>query len=212
VVHPGRDESLREVGDPADIARVKAHYGISGDYILHLGTLHPRKNLQRLLDAYASLRTRLGANASDWRLVLAGQKGWLYGPLFDRVTALGLKDHVAFPGYIRHADLAALLSGASCFAFPSLHEGFGLPVLEAMACGTPVICSDTSSLPEVVGHAALLVDPLDIQAWTDALCRVLTDSELRHSLIQRGYRRVQKFSWSRAAREVLRVFVEVTDG
>ena len=144
--------------------------------------------------------------------MLAGKKGWLCGPLFDRVAALGLEDHVVFPGYIPHGDVAALLSGAACFTFPSLYEGFGLPVLEAMACGTPVVCSDASSLPEVVGHAALLADPLDIQAWVEALCQVLTNSELRNSLSRRGYRQVQRFSWSQAAREVLDVFAEVTNG
>jgi len=212
VVYPGRDESLKRVKDPSAIEVIKTRYGIKGDYILHLGTLHPRKNLLRLVEAFALLQKDLGPRTSDWRLVLAGRKGWLYEPLFRRVAALGLEDGVVFTGYIPQGDLAPLLSGAHCFAFPSLYEGFGFPVLEAMTCGTPVICSDTSSLPEVVGDAALLVDPEDSQAWAEALRRLLTNAELRRSLIQRGYRQVQRFSWPRAAQQVLEVFAEVGSG
>jgi len=212
VIYPGRDESLQPVTDPAAIEVIKTRYGIKGDYILHLGTLHPRKNLLRLVEAFALLQKDLGPRTSDWRLVLAGRKGWLYEPLFRRVAALGLEDGVVFTGYIPQADLAPLLSGAHCFAFPSLYEGFGFPVLEAMTCGTPVICSDTSSLPEVVGDAALLVDPEDTQAWAEALRRLLTDAELRQSVIQRGYRQMQRFSWPRAAQQVLEVFAEVGSG
>lgn len=209
VVYPGRNESLKRVEDPRTIMRVKDSCGISGDYILYLGTLHPRKNLLRLVEAFALLRRQLRPAFSDLRLVLAGQKGWLYGPLFNRVEALALGEQVLFPGYIAHDDLAALLSGALCFAFPSLYEGFGFPVLEAMACGTPVVCADTSSLPEVTGQAALLIDPSSTEAWADALYRMTTDANLRNTLIERGHRQAQKFSWTRAAREVLEVFAEV---
>jgi len=212
VVYPGRDESLKRVKDAAAVAAVKERYGISGDYILHLGTLHPRKNLLCLVEAFAMLQKHLGPQASDWRLVLAGRKGWLCEPLFRRVAALGLEDRVVFTGYIPQADLPALLSGAHCFAFPSLYEGFGFPLLESMSCGTPVICSNTSSLPEVADDAALLVDPQDTPAWADGLHRLLTNAELTQSLIQRGYRQVQRFSWSRAAQQVLQVFSEVGGG
>jgi len=207
VVYPGRDESLRRVEDLPTIERIKECYGIEGDYVLHLGTLHPRKNLRRLVEAFALLGRDAG-----WKLVLAGRKGWLYEPLFRRVAALGLEDRVRFIGYVPQCDLAPLLSGAHCLAFPSLYEGFGLPVLEAMACGTPVICSNTSSLPEVAGDAALLVAPEDTQAWAEGLYRLLTDAELRRSLARRGRRRARAFSWDRAARQVLRVFEEVANG
>jgi len=212
VVYPGRDESLQPVTDPSAIKRVKSRYGISGDYILHIGTLHPRKNVLRLVEAFALLRKDLGPWASDWKLVLAGRKGWLYEPLFRCVAGLGLEGKVVFTGYIPQADLAPLLSGAHCFAFPSLYEGFGFPVLEAMACGTPVICSDTSSLPEVAGDAALRVDPQDTEAWAEALRQLLTDAELRQALIQRGYHQAQRFSWAHAAQQVLDVFAEVGGG
>jgi glycosyltransferase involved in cell wall biosynthesis len=212
VVYPGRNESLRRVEDPAAIGVTKTRYGIHGDYILYLGTLHPRKNLSRLVEAFALFRQEAGLRASRWKLVLAGGKGWRYESLFHRVADLGLADEVIFTGYIAQDDLAPLLSGARCFAFPSLYEGFGFPVLEAMACGTPVICSDTSSLPEVAGEAALLVDPTDTEAWAGGLHQLLTDAELECSLVQRGYHRAQAFSWERAARQVLRVFAEVLDG
>jgi len=212
VVYPGREESLRRVEDPAAIRAVKERYRISGDYILYLGTLHPRKNLLCLVEAFAMLLDDLGPGASNWRLVLAGQKGWRHEPVFRRVAALGLEYQVVFTGYIPQADLAALLSGSRCLAFPSLYEGFGLPVLEAMACGIPVICSTASSLPEVVGDAALLVHPEDTKAWAEGLRRLLTDVELRQCLIGRGYLRAREFSWARAAQQVLEVFAEVVGG
>lgn len=209
-VYPGRDESLRRVEDPAAIADVKDRYGIGGDYFLHVGTLHPRKNLVRLVEAFALLQ-RDSAH-SGCRLVLAGRKGWLYEPLFRCVTALGLERKVVFTGYLPHSDLAPLLSGARCLAYPSLYEGFGFPVLEAMACGTPVACSKASSLPEIAGGAALLIDAEDTEAWAKALRQMLTNAELREDLVQRGYRRVREFSWGRAAQQVLGVFAEITSG
>ncbi|MDY7040634.1 MAG: glycosyltransferase family 1 protein, partial [Chloroflexota bacterium] len=138
-------------------------------------------------------------------LVIAGQKGWLHEEIFTRVRELGVEQQVIFPGYVADADLPALLSGARVFAFPSLYEGFGFPVLEAMACGVPVVCSNTSSLPEVAGDAALLVDPLDIGAWAAALERALADEELRADLVTRGYEQVRRFSWIRCAEETLAV-------
>jgi glycosyltransferase involved in cell wall biosynthesis len=139
------------------------------------------------------------------QLVLAGQKGWLYEEVFAEVRRLDLEKRVLLTGYVPDEDLPALLSGALAFVFPSLYEGFGLPVLEAMACGTPVICANTSSLPEVAGDAALLVDPLDISDIAAALARVATDSNVRHALAGAGLRRVQQFSWRRCAQETLRV-------
>jgi len=202
VVYPGVDETLRRVDDPAAIAAVCAKYGISGEYVLYVGTLHPRKNLVRLIEAFSALKYKA------LKLVIAGQKGWLYDRIFARVRELGVEPRVLFPGYVADADLPALLSGARVFAFPSLYEGFGFPVLEAMACGVPVVCSNVSSLPEVAGDAALLVDPLDTGAWTTALERALTDEELRAELTTRGYAQVRRFSWQRAAEETLKVLEE----
>jgi glycosyltransferase involved in cell wall biosynthesis len=135
-------------------------------------------------------------------LVLAGKQGWGYPALYDAVRRLGLASAVVFTGYVPDEDAAPLMSGASAFAFPSLYEGFGFPVLEAMACNVPVVCSNTSSLPEVAGDAALLVDPTDVEALAYALQRVLADAGLREALVARGQKQVARFSWERCAQQV----------
>ena len=196
VAYPGRDETLAPVRDPGAIGAVKARHGISGDYFLYLGTLQPRKNLARLVAAYADLRP--GA-----ALVLAGKRGWLYDDLFAQVRRLVLERRVLFPGYVPDVDKAALLSGALAFVFPSLYEGFGLPVLEAQACGCPVLTSTTSSLPEVAGDAALMVDPTDGPATTAAMERLVADPALRATLVERGFANVRRFSWAACAQTVL---------
>jgi glycosyltransferase involved in cell wall biosynthesis len=207
VVHLGRDESLALVQDVQRLAGVQQRLGISqagrpaAPYILYVGTLQPRKNLVRLVDAFAAVRRQ----HPDLILVLAGRRGWLADPLFARVNALGLQEAVRFPGYVADDDLPALLSGALCFAFPSLHEGFGFPVLEAQACGAPVLAANTSSLPEVAGEGALLVDPLDTDAIAAGLLRLAGDPVLRARLQAAGFANLQRFSWQRCARETLAV-------
>jgi glycosyltransferase involved in cell wall biosynthesis len=201
VVYPGRDETLGPVNDPSLLAAVRARHDLQQPYLLYVGTLHPRKNLVRLVQAFAQLLGQPAAGSADLILVLAGQKGWLYHEISDEVRRLGLRDRVRFTGYVDNTDLPALLSGALAFVFPSLYEGFGLPVVEAMACGTPVVCSHSSSLPEAAGDAALLVDPLDAEAITAALVRVVGDGGLRRALILRGFEQAQKFSWQRCAHE-----------
>jgi glycosyltransferase involved in cell wall biosynthesis len=209
VVYPGRDESLAPVTDPDTLARVRARYGLSDAYLLYVGTLHPRKNLARLVQAFGLVTSSQGP---DLQLVLAGQKGWLYEEIFAQVQRLELADRVVLTGYVPDADLPALLSGALAFVFPSLYEGFGFPVLEAMACGTPVVCSDVSSLPEVAGDAALLVDPLDTQALAEAISRILDNANLGHELVQRGFHQLRKFSWRNCAEKTLGILEEVGRG
>jgi glycosyltransferase involved in cell wall biosynthesis len=204
-VYPGRDGSLTRVNAPEAISAAKTRYAIDGDYLLFLGTLQPRKNLVRLVEAFA----RVQLLKADLRLVLAGKKGWLYDDLFARVETLGLEDRVLFTGYVSDDDKASLLSGALALVYPSLYEGFGLPVLEAMACGTPVLTSNVSSLPEVAGDAALLVDPLDVGVIAEGMFRLITDDELRVTLVEKGYAQIRKFSWANAAREVLQVLEAV---
>ncbi len=214
VIHLGRDETLARVSDPALVAAACRKYGIAdpaagAGYLLYVGTLQPRKNLARIIEAFG----RVAGTAADagHQLVLAGGKGWLFEGmrLPDLVERFGLAGRVLFPGYVADADLPALLSGARAFVFPSLHEGFGIPVLEAGACGVPVITSNTSSLPEVAGDAALLVDPHDVEAIADAVHRVLTDDPLRAELIRRGHENVKRFSWEKCARETLAVLEQV---
>jgi len=201
VAYPGHDETLAPVRDPATVEAVKARFGISGDYFLYLGTLQPRKNLARIITAFAALKSE--TPKPETVLVLAGKRGWLYKDLFAQVRHMDMEGRVLFPGYISDEDKAALLSGALAFVFPSLYEGFGLPVLEAQACGCPVITSTTSSLPEVAGGAALLVDPGDTDAIAAAMRCIAANSALRETLMERGFTNVRRFSWTTCAQSVL---------
>jgi glycosyltransferase involved in cell wall biosynthesis len=187
---PGEDE--RE--------RVRERYQIRGRFVLFAGNVKPHKNLERLIRAFALVRARPGLE--DLRLVLIGDDVSRYGSLRRTVEAAGLRQDVRFFGFVPHRTLAALYRMASVFAFPSLYEGFGLPPLEAMACGTPVVTSSVSSLPEVAGDGALLVDPYSEQAIADGVARVLAEPELRRRLVERGLLRASCFSWERSVREI----------
>jgi len=201
VVYPAYDAQLYQpIRDAAIIEKVKAKDRIDGNYILSIGTIHPRKNYARLVEAFARLETR------DLRLIIVGKRGWLYNSIFGRVQSLNLKSPISFLDYVPASDMPALISGARLLAFPSLYEGFGLPILEAHACGTPVVCSMTSSLPEAAGDAALFFDPLDVDAIAGAMQRALTDEALRAKLIARGFDNLKRFSWQVSARQVLRAF------
>ena len=202
VVHPGRDELLREVTEADQLLRVHQRYGIRGRYLLHLGTLQPRKNLVRLVEAFSQLADQ------ELYLVLAGKPGWLAEPILQRVADLDLTDRVVFTGYVDEDDLAALHSAAVCFVFPSLYEGFGFPVLEAQACGTPVVASSRSSVPEVAGDGAILVDPEDTGAIAAAIERVLSSESVQSHLVARGFANLNRFSWRRCAEETLAVLEE----
>ena len=199
------------LSSPAQVAAIRRTYHLPEHVILYTGTIEPRKNLARLLEAYARLRSQPGL-PGDLKLVIVGKKGWLYQPFFDRLGQLGLQDEVIFPGFVPGEDLPALYGAANVFAYPSLFEGFGLPVLEAMACGTPVVCSTSSSLPEVAGDAALLVDPADTAGLANALQRVLSDSSLRSSLSARGTMQAARFTWEQAARATVAVYEHVMEG
>jgi glycosyltransferase involved in cell wall biosynthesis len=197
VLYCGVEDRFYPVNDPPVLARVREKYGIGNrPYILSVGTVQPRKNYARLVEAFNRL------NRPNLLLVIAGGKGWLEDPLYERIEQLNMSDRVHFTGFIDDADLPALYSGALLMAYPSLYEGFGLPPLEAMACGTPIVSSNTSSLPEVIGDAGIMVDPLDIAAMTEQIKRVLDNSELRHTLKTRGQLRVQRFNWQTAATQL----------
>ncbi len=180
--------------------------GIQRPYILYVGSIEPRKNLLRLLQAYARLREV----APQWRLVIVGARNiWLSSPLILEIDKMSLKPWVQFTGFIPESDLPALYNGADLFAFPSLYEGFGLPVLEAMRCGTPVVTSNLSSLPEVAGDAAILVDPYDVEAIASAMQRALTDPALAQDLQRRGLEWSEGFTWERTARQTLALYQKV---
>jgi glycosyltransferase involved in cell wall biosynthesis len=206
VIYEAPAPTFKPIADPIKLDRVRQTYNLPQKFVLHVGTIEPRKNLSRLLDAFQSLLT----DWPDLKLVLVGKKGWLYDPFFRHLQTLGLQECVFFPGYVEEADLPAFYQLAELFVFPSLYEGFGLGPIEAMACGTPVISSKRSSLPEVVGEAGLLIDPIDTADLTTALRRVLTDPELRADLRQRGLAQAQKFSWAKATDELLNVYRSLT--
>lgn len=200
--HFGRVEDYRE------LQRVRHNYGIEGEYILSVGSIQPRKNLSRLIKAYESLR---GNYAGDQlpRLVLVGKCAWLYDETLRALEESGVKESVVLTGYVPESDLPALYSGALCFVYPSYFEGFGLPPLEAMKCGAPVIVGNRTSLPEVVGDAGLAVDPFSVAAIAAAIERLMNDSGLRQELSVKGQRRAEMFDWRETARQTLKIYEQV---
>ncbi|ATW27733.1 glycosyltransferase family 4 protein [Candidatus Formimonas warabiya] len=199
VIYNGVSSIFRPVNDPKICLEVKAKYGLPERFILFVGTFSPRKNLGRLVDAFARLHNE---GSLPHKMVIAGEKGWKFKQDLERVKALNLENDIIFPGFISHEDLPVVYSLADVLAYPSLYEGFGLPPLEAMACGTPTIISNTSSLPEVVGKAGVQVNPFSISSITEGLFHLLTDSQLRKRLIQLGFERAKFFSWDKAADEL----------
>ncbi len=198
VIYPGVDPTLKPVTDDAVLTAVRHKYNITPPYLLYLSTLQPRKNLIRLIQAYA-------ASGLLHQLVLAGKPGWLSQPILEVISKQSsvIRERIVVTGFVAEADKAALLSGATAVLYPSLYEGFGFPVLEAQACGTAVLTASTSSLPEVAGDAALLVDPLDTAAITQGMQRLVQDETYRQDLVQRGFENVKKFRWEETAEQVL---------
>lgn len=190
-------------------AQVKERYGVEGDFILAVGNLQPRKNIRRLIQAYAQLPTYL---QSRYRLVIVGQALWLHSDVYQTSVENNLQDRVVFTGYVPEPDLVLLYNAATLFVYPSLYEGFGLPVLESMACGTPVITSNCSSLPEVAGQAAILIDPTKTTEISEAMASVIADPDLAQSLSEQGLERAQIFSWQQTARQTRDVYAKVVNG
>jgi glycosyltransferase involved in cell wall biosynthesis len=202
VVYEAADENYKPVSSEL-VLRVKEHFGISKPYILSVGTLEPRKNLQVLLEAFCLLN-------GDYSLVIVGKKGWYYSDLLQHIQGAQQKEaDIIVTGYVDESDLDALYSGAEVMVYPSLYEGFGLPPLEAMQCGCPVICSNTSSLPEVVGEAGVVFDPCSVDSLVGHLRKVLSDATIRMRLQQQGIERAQLFSWQKCAQETLDFFTRV---
>lgn len=201
----GIDSRFVPVPDGSERRAVLGRYGITRPYLLYVGGINARKNIARLFEAYALVRQRY----PELALVVAGKRQWRTAAIDAAFERLELAQHVHFTGYFEEADLPALYSAAEVFVFPSLYEGFGLPPLEALACGTPVVTSAVASLPEVVGDAALTVDPYDVAGLEAAIERALADSALREDLRRRGLARAAGFTWERAAQATLAVYREV---
>jgi glycosyltransferase involved in cell wall biosynthesis len=194
--------------DSAAACALRALNDLPEEFVLFVGTLEPRKNVALLLDAWSLLEDRHGLRPT---LVIVGGKGWFYEALEARVQALGLSSRVRFAGYVLDADLPVWYSAATLFVYPSLYEGFGLPPLEALACGTPAIVSDRSSLPEVVGDAGLALPPDDAQAWADAIALLLGSPDKRKAMSEAGLRQAARFSWSQTAGQTAEVYRQVLE-
>jgi len=196
VLLSGVDKRFEPITDTASIEQIRGKYGLRDKrYILSVGTVQPRKNYSRVIRAISNLQEK----GLDVHYAIVGGKGWLEDEMYQTIEDTQLQDYVHVLGFVDDDDLSALYTSSECLILTSLYEGFGLPILEAMACGTPIITSNISSLPEVAGNAGILVDPLDIDAITNAIYSMLTNSSLRAQHIEAGYQQVKKFTWEQSA-------------
>lgn len=203
VVYHGVDPTFKKVTNLFDLNRVRLKYNIPDRYILFVGNLEPKKNLRRLIDAFLHLKKE---KAIPHKLLIVGQDGWKNNDVWRKIRTAGRASDIVCTGYVNREDLPAIYSMASLFAFPSLYEGFGMPVLEAMACGVPVLVSNTGALPEVAGNISPLVDPMDVQAIADGIFQLLDDERLRRTNIRYGLDRVRSFTWENTAWQTLEVY------
>lgn len=202
LTYEGYDSNRFKPQPKSAIGKIKNKYKIKGDYIIFVGTLQPRKNVERLIESYSSLAS------VDIKLVICGKKGWLYDSIFEKVKELKLEKQVIFTDFVPDEDLPALISGAQAYVNPSLWEGFGIPVIEAQACGVPTVVSNTSSLPEIVGDSAVLVDPNDTKSIATGIKKAL-DPKTRSGLVKSGLQNTKRFSWQKCARETITILTKV---
>ena len=207
----GVEPAFNPIADGGERERIARRYGLREGYLLALGSLQPRKNLARLIRGYAALRR--ARPDLDPQLVIAGRELWLTGRIFSEIdrelSGEPWRRDIVFTGYVPEADLPALYRGARMLVYPSIFEGFGLPPVEAMACGTPVVVSQAGSLPEVCGEAARYVDPLRVESITAAMLELLDDGNLRHRLIEQGQKQARRFDWHQAAVQTRAVYEDV---
>lgn len=209
VIYEAANPAFRPIDDAEALEAIRRKYNLPQTFILFVSTIEPRKNIPTLLRALRVLLDRHGPLAS---LVIVGKKGWLYQEVFETVARLNLEQDVRFLGHVPLEDLVLLYNAATIHVHPAFYEGFGLPPLEAMMCGTPTIVSDVSSLPEVVGDAGWRVPPEDVEGWAAAIGRLLNDAELRAEMRRKGFKQARRFSLERMARETLDVYHEVVEG
>jgi len=208
VIYHSIDEDFVPINDRRRLSTTQAKYGLPEKAVLYVGTIEPRKNIVGLAKAFAMLTAE---ERSDFTLIIAGRPGWYVESIHEEIGRLQLGRRIRFLGYVDRQDLPALYNLSTVFAYPSLYEGFGFPPLEAMSCGIPVLCSNTSSFPEVVGDAAIMVDPHDLGGMSKQLGRLLSDASLRNELGRKGIARSRQFSAQKTAQATLRVFQEVAD-
>lgn len=203
-IYEAPDEIYRPTEDLKRFAQIKRKYDLPDRFILFVGVIEPRKNIVGLIEAYHQLMGSI-----QQKLVIVGKKGWLYEDVFKTVERLNLKKDIIFLDYIPKEELVFLYTACDLFVYPSLYEGFGLPPLEAMACGAPVISSNTSSLPEVIGDAGILIAPTNIEDLSTSMYKVLTDENLQEAMKLKGLERAKLFSWKKAAQETIKIYEEV---
>lgn len=206
VIPLAADPRYRQLDREACRESVNERHGFSGPFLLYVGTLQPRKNVQTLIEAYARFRRESGLG---YKLLIVGKLKYKFGPVFEAIERSGVQDDILFAGFVPDDELPRYYNAADLFVFPSRYEGFGLPVLESMACGTPVITTTSSSLPEVAGSAAILVDSEDVEGFCRAIARVLTEPELARRMQADGLAQAAAFSWDRTARDTLAVYSKV---
>ncbi|KJU87424.1 group 1 glycosyl transferase [Candidatus Magnetobacterium bavaricum] len=202
VTHVGVSEDFHLIHDLNLLNAIKGKYNLPDNFVFALGTIQPRKNISRLLQAFAALCDN---PSFKHRLVISGAYGWKNKDVYSSIAGLGITDRVSFTGYVAQGDLPVIYNLADVFVYPSLYEGFGSPVIEAMACGVPVVTSNVSSIPEVAGNCALLVNPTNVNDIAMAIEKILSDSNLRQSLTTQALQHVRKFTWQRCATETLAV-------
>ena len=210
VTYIGYDRKLFRPQSKEKIQRMKKDYRITGDYIIFVGTLQPRKNLESLIEAFKKLTLNSSLITHHLQLVIVGKKGWLYDSIFEKVKDLNLSERIRFTDYVPNTDLPPLIYGAKAYVLPSLWEGFGIPVVEAQACGVPVVVSNVSSLPEVIGDSGILVDPEKVDSIADGIMKALSE-ETRIILVKKGLENVKRFSWEKCAKETLEVLEKVAN-
>ena len=203
IVQPGIDFQKFNKKNSEITKSVILKYSLPEDYILYLGTLEPRKNISSIIRAYGSLRN---SDKITEKLVIAGKKGWLFSEIFDLIKSLDLENEVILTDYVAEFDKPAIYQNAKLFVFPSLYEGFGMPILEAMAAGIPVITSNTSAMPEVAGDAAILVNPLSIEEISEAMLEVMNNDKLSNELISKGFDQCRKFTWSNSTNKLVKIY------
>jgi glycosyltransferase involved in cell wall biosynthesis len=206
VLYSGVEKRYQPMRNKDNLKFVLEKYKIpSVPYLLTVGTVQPRKNYARIVEALNILHIK----GFDLHLVIAGQPGWLQDDLYETVRRLNLDQHVHITGFVDEADLPILYSHAQCVPYPSLYEGFGFPILESMACGVPVVTSNVSSLPEVAGGAAVLVDPYDVESLASAIQKILQDSDFRSMLVKRGFEQIKNFTWEQTATSLIRLYNQI---
>jgi glycosyltransferase involved in cell wall biosynthesis len=204
VVYLGCPKNIKKVEDIDLIEETKKKYGIEKKYILVVGTLEPRKNIKGLIEAYNLLDDE---TKQKYQLVICGGKGWYYKEVFDIVKEYQLTNQIVFTGYADECDIPSIYSGASLFVYPSFYEGFGLPILEAFTCGIPVVCSDTSSLPEVAGEAVVYFDPENVISIKEKIKEVLNNKDLQKELVEKGFDQLKKFSWEESVKKIFNILI-----